>query len=97
MSVAMLPLRTLTARESSDTVDEQRHLVEGGESGLDPIEQRDIPAVDQHPDILLQPSPFKQKLLERGAHDLPQRFQELPHRPGIDSERGQSCSLPDRP
>lgn len=82
----MLPLRTLTAWEPSGTIDQQRDLVEGVESGLEPVKECDVPAIDQDLDVPPEPALFKQELLERGAHDLPQRFQELPHRPGIDSK-----------
>src|SRR5574337_144527 len=87
--------RKLTAWKSSGTVDAQLYLVERGERCLKAIEKRDIPAVYQDLDILSEPFPFKQELPERGAHDLPQRFQELSHRPGIDPERRLSCNLPD--
>ena len=72
--------------EAPDTVHGQRHLIEGGERGLGPVEEGDAPPVDHNLDIPLNLFPLKHELLESGAHEPPQLLQELFHRRGIDPE-----------
>jgi len=77
-------------------VDGQRHLIEGGESGLGPVEEGDAPPVHRNLDVPLELFPLKHELLESGAHEPPQLLQEFFHHPGIDPERGHPSRLPDR-
>jgi len=83
----------LSAGKPPEPLDGQRHLIEGGESGLGPVEEGDGPAVHHNLDILLKLSRLKHKLLESGAHEPPQLLQELLHRRGIDPESGDTSNL----
>jgi hypothetical protein len=62
---------SLCAREPPEPVDGQRHLIEGREGGLGPVEGGDIPAVHRNLDVLLNLFPLKHELLESGAHEPP--------------------------
>ena len=84
------------SRKGSIAVNGQRYLIERAEGALEPVEERDVPAVQDNLDIPLKIPSLKHEPLERGAHEPLQLVQEFFHRRGIDPERGLSRGLPDR-